>query len=216
MQGYVRGIAALALALSAGVANAQGVVPPIPAPAQGVTLGARAAWAIPAGSSAAGFTLGSDFTGAVPLSLDLLYRFDRYFSAGFYFTYAPGIAKDCPSGATCSQSFTRFGLQAAYTLDRSGSLRPWFGIGVGYEWLRLDIPGGSGTLSGFEWANLQVGGDFAVTARFFVGPYVGVSFGQFSDASGSLFGTGSGASIPSGERRFHEWITVGLRGLYEF
>jgi opacity protein-like surface antigen len=206
MQGYVRGIAALALALAAVPASAQ--VPPIPAPAQGVTLGARAAWAIPAGNSTAGRSLGSDFSGAVPLSLDLLYRFDRYFSAGFYVTYAPGFAKDCPAGSTCSQSFTRFGLQAAYTFDRSGSLRPWLGIGVGYEWLHLDVPAGSGTLSGFEWANLQVGGDFAATARLFVGPYVAMSFGQFSDASA--------ASIPSGDRRFHEWITVGLRAQYEF
>ncbi len=213
MQGYVRGISALALALAAGAASAQGV-PPIPAPAQGVTLGVRAAWAIPAGNATAGTSLGSEFSGAVPLSLDLLYRFDRYFSAGFYFTYAPGFAKDCPSGATCSPSFTRFGLEALYTLDRSGSLRPWFGIGVGYEWLRLDTPVGSGTLSGFEWANLQLGGDFAVTPRFFVGPYVAISFGQLTDASGS--GTGSGTSIPSGDRRFHEWITVGLRGQYEF
>jgi len=213
MRGYVLGIAALALV--AGPASAQ--VPPIPAPAQGVTLGARAAWAIPAGNATSGSSLGGDFQGAVPLSLDLLYRFDCYFSAGFYFTYAPGFAKDCPPGMTCSQSFTRFGLQAIYTLDRSGSLRPWLGIGVGYEWLNLKTSSGgvtaSGSLSGFEWVNLQVGGDFAVTPRFFVGPYVAVSFAQFSDASGSA---GSGASIPSGDRRFHEWIMAGLRAQYEF
>ncbi len=201
---------AVAGLLSARGASAQ--VPPVPAPPQGVSLGVRAAWGIPVGNLDSGLSAGSAFTGALPLQLDLGYRFDRHFSAGFYFSYAPGFANDCPPGGTCSATSTRFGLQATYTLDPQGSLRPWFGISVGYEWISLEqtVAGltASDTLSGFEWANLQVGGDVALTARLFLGPYAAISFGTLSNSDAG--------SIPASERRLHEWITVGLRAYYEF
>lgn len=210
MRGYILGFAAAAL-LAVGQASAQ--VPPVPAPPQGMSVGARAAWAIPAGTLLGTSSLASSFSGAVPLQLDVLYRFDRHFSAGAWFAYAPASAKNCPPGDSCSGTGTSFGLQIFYTLDAQGALRPWFGFGMGYEWLKLEQTSAgvtsSTTLSGFQWANLQVGGDFSLTARFFLGPYAALSFATFSESS-------PGGSIPSTDRHLHDWITVGLKATYEF
>lgn len=209
MRVYILGFAVAAL-LAVGPVSAQ--VPPVPAPPQGISVGARVAWAFPAGTLLADSSLGSSFSGVLPLQLDLLYRFDRHFSAGFYLAYAPGFTKNCPLGDSCSGAGTSFGLQVFYTLDAQGALRPWFGFGMGYEWLKLEQTSAavtsSTTLSGFQWANLQVGGDFSLTARLFLGPYAALSFATFSEAS-------PGGSIASSARHLHEWITVGLRATYE-
>lgn len=214
---HVLGFTVVAL-LAVGPASAQ--VPPIPAPAQGLSLGARVAWAIPAGNIGAGESLGGALSGALPLQLDLSYRFDRHFSAGFLFSYAPGFVNNCPPGDSCSGRSTRFGLQAIYTLDPAGSLRPWLGIGIGYEWLKLKQTSAgiaySDTFAGFEWVNLQVGGDFSLTPRLWVGPYAAVTFASFSDLDSAVGGLSGSASIPSADRRLHEWIMVGLRATYEF
>ncbi len=89
-----------------------------------------------------------------------------------------------------------------------GGLRPWLGIGVGYEWLHLDRALGgvhaASTLSGFEWVNLQLGGDFAVNPRLWMGPFVTVALGDFSDSDAG--------SISS---RVHAWIMVGWKTHFE-
>lgn len=214
-------VLAIALGLSAAL-PAAAQVPPIPSPAQGPTLGARIGYGLPAGNLLEGASLSGAFKGSLPLQLDLGYRFDRHFSAGFYFSWAAAFAKNCDPGASCSGTSTRLGIEAAYALDRQGGMRPWLGIGVGYEWLAVkESAGGStvkATLSGFEWLNLQLGGDFEVSPRFWLGPYLLVTFSEAADADlsgGGLLPSGS-ASIPSSQRRFHEWITIGVRGTFDF
>jgi hypothetical protein len=206
--------ALVVLALGGTAAAAE--VPPIPSPAQGLDLGARVAWAFPAGNLAEGLSLSGAFTGALPLQLDVGYRFDRHFSAGLFFSWAPGFPNDCPAGSTCSGSSTRLGLEVFYTLDRQGSLRPWFGAGAGYEWLRTEEKAGAGTaratLSGFEWIDLQVGGDFAATPSAWFGPYFMFTAGKFADIDLASVGT---QSVASGQQRMHYWLVLGLRGHYE-
>lgn len=206
--------AALVLLSLAGAAPAA-EVPPIPSPAQGLTLGVRAAYAIPTGNLFEGSSLSSAFDGALPLQLDLGYRFDRHFSAGLFASWAHGFPNDCPAGVSCSGSSTRVGLEIFYTLDQQGSLRPWFGAGMGYEWLKAKTTGaqtGEITFSGFEWIDLQVGGDFPLSPRVWAGPFFMLTAARFADADAS--GSGS-ASIPSGQRRFHTWLMLGLKGHYE-
>ncbi len=217
MSRHVLGFTVAAL-LAAGRAGAQ--VPPIPAPPQGPSLGARVAWGFPAGNIVSGESLSGALSGALPLQLDLSWRFDRHFSAGFLFSYAPGFVNACPPGDSCSGRSTGFGLQAIYTLDPAGALRPWLGIGVGYQWLKLEQTSAgivyADTFSGFQWVDLQVGGDLSLTSRLWVGPYAAMTFATFSDVSASAGGLAGSGSIPSGDRRLHEWIVVGLRATYEF
>lgn len=196
----------VAWAMLAGLPAARAQVPPKPSPLQGVDIGARVAWAIPTGDAFAGQSLGGELNGALPLQLDLGYRFDRHFWAGFDLSFAPASLKSCGAAGSCSGRDTRVGLQVAYRLDRQGSLRPWLGLGVGYEWLHLDrspaVP--AFTLSGFEWVNLQLGGDFALNPRIWMGPFLTVALGGFTESDAGPVSS-----------RVHAWIMLGWKTSFE-
>lgn len=61
--------------------------------------------------------------------------------------------------------------------------------------------------------NFQVGGDYHVTPSFGVGPFVALSLGQYSSASTSSGATSTSNDIPN--KAMHEWLTFGLRGVYD-
>ncbi len=159
----------------------------------------------------------SDFVGSqIPLQFDAMYRFTPEWAAGLYFSYGfgqvTGTAKDlCNSlGEDCSASAMRFGVQGTYTFTTvSPTFVPWAGLGIGYETVTLkeSIGGASGTtdFSGWEYLNLQLGGDYKVNPKFAVGPYVMFSLNQFSNIEGN--------SIP--EKSMHEWFHIGLRGKFD-
>jgi hypothetical protein len=90
-------------------------------------------------------------------------------------------------------------------------LWPWIGAGLGYEWLRLSSSGGeeavNGTLSGFEFVNLQGGVDFKPLddTNFGVGPFLAFSLAQYSTAA-------DGGDIR--DKTLHEWLNLGVRGTF--
>jgi hypothetical protein len=205
--------------------------PAAPAAAQGITLGLRAGWAKPLGETFQ--QQGSDrsppfdqqFTRAIPVLLEAGYRLPVGLTFGGYFQYGPATVADtavdgmCSEpGATCDGGrLKRFGAQVTWHFQGLKPFTPWVGYGAGYEWSSFDEsdPSGSGTITfkGWEFANLQLGGDYAVAPRWFLGPYISMSYGRF-DAIGLESG-GMSASIDIPEKRVHSWLQLGLRGRFD-
>ncbi len=152
-------------------------------------------------------------SGQIPIWLDLGYRVTPNLVLGLYGSYAFGFVGDaCVEGADCSANQIRFGVQGQYHLSPGESFNPWFGLGIGYEILNLHFEGqGSDfdeSFKGFEFANLQVGGDFKVSDSVGIGPFVSFSLGQYSSV-------GFGDSSEDLEKKtLHEWLTIGARGAF--
>lgn len=181
------------------------------------TLGLRAGWAPSFGDASKTTPMDEVAQSQLPvLQLDALWRFGGpggRFAAGAYYSYGLGQLGDAISdacdaqAAECSVRIHRLGLQATYAITQL-SLRyvPWLGAGIGYEWANERVAGAAGSVfkrdSGWEFLNLQAGGDFAFGSRWAVGPFVQLSFGRYSSADGNAIA----------EKAWHEWLTLGLRG----
>ena len=196
--------------------------------AQGLQLGLRLGYAPAMGDA---FQVKGDPQAAkmsdgvksqVPLQLDVSYRFDKFLAAGAYLSYGfgqvGGQIKDlCDSnGLDCSASVVRVGVQGIYTFSQAqAALVPWAAVNLGYERGKLEASGfgasGSETASGWE-LGLTVGGDYRATPQFAIGPFVGLSLGQYTSAeSGGALGGGS-LDI---DKKLHEWLQLGVRGTFD-
>ncbi len=179
----------------------------------GVRLGYGMATGDVAGDGAGSTIAMSDWVkGQVPVQLDAMYRFTPEWALGLYFSYGFGQLSSTVSNqcTDCSASDTRFGVQATYSfVTASPGFVPWLGLGLGYEWNKIDENGVSATFKGMEFLNLQLGGDYKVNPTFAIGPYVMYSFGQYS--SGDIAGT-TGDVV---EKKMHGWFDVGLRGKFD-
>ncbi len=181
------------------------------------TLGARLGYGAGIGDVAgdgAGSTIKmSDWvTGQVPLQLDALYRITPEWAAGVYLSYGVGVLSSTISDqcTDCTASDTRIGVQATYSfVSASPGFVPWLGLGLGYEWNKVDENGISATFSGMEWFNLQGGADWKLGSVFALGPYVMYSMGQYS--SGDVAGV-SGSVV---EKKAHSWLGFGVRGKFD-
>jgi PEGA domain len=161
----------------------------------------------------------SSFT--IPVQLDLGVRLGGSWFLGGYFSYGfAGSAKaafntfTCGSGDIgCSPSTLRFGGQVHWHPLGNASTDPWIGLGSGYEKVSLGVsdPAGNGSLdiSGWEFANLQLGIDFALGSVVKIGPWVSFSVGQYGSVGGSTGGTGASADITN--KTVHEWLMGGVR-----
>lgn len=192
-----------------------------------VALGARLGYAFGMGDVAGdsgGSLQMSDWTKSqVPLQVEALFKATPQLAIGPYFSYgwaqAGGDLKDgvCDApGIDCSARIMRLGVEAIYTVPQQGQFVPWFGAGLGYEWSKVHAEGGGlsgdADFSGLEFLNLQGGGDFKVSPTFRVGPFVQLSFVQYSNAdwSGDF---GDLNDIPS--KKVHEWFQIGVRGSFD-
>ncbi len=196
---------------------------PARAAESGLTLALRAGFGIPMGNTQTNDSLSDALSSKIPLWVDAGYRFDKHFFAGAYFQYAFGMVNSSNAlggsvcnqpGVSCSAYVMRFGIEGIYTFMPEATFAPWVGIGTGYELGHLhgEGPGGSVTVSpkGFEFFNLQVGGDYRVSPLFSVGPYAAFSLGQYSTLSIDPTPVGYDDSIAS--KSVHEWLQFGLKG----
>ena len=161
----------------------------------------------------------SSFT--IPIQLDLGVRLGGSWFLGGYFSYGfAGSAKvaftsfTCgTSDVSCSPSTLRFGGQVHWHPLGNASTDPWIGIGSGYEKVSLSVnaPSQSGSLdvSGWEFANLQLGIDFALGSVVKIGPWVSFSIGQYGTAGGSSGGAGLSGDITN--KTIHQWLMGGVR-----
>jgi len=185
--------------------------------AGGFTLGLRLGYAGPVGDGAKDQPMSDVVAGAIPFQVDGLYRVTPQIAVGGYLSYGFGmlnsdLSDSCDAaGIDCSVSQTRIGIEGTYTFTQvSGKFVPWAGIGIGYEWLtqEMSVSGlsASADAGGWEYANLQVGGDYMFSKLFGLGPYVTYSFGQYNNVEGS--------DIP--EKAMHSWWNIGVRGKFDF
>ena len=207
----------------------------------GIELGFRTGYALPLGSasgnsssvtttggttvttSSTDSSLSDIVSGQIPLWVDAGYRITPNFYVGGFFQYGfafiPSNADTgCgQSGVSCSGHDVMFGVEAHYHILPDAPFDPWVGLGVGYEILTFNISEGSQSgdvsASGWQFVNFQVGGDYHVTPSFGVGPFVALSLGQYSSASASSGGSSMSNDIEN--KAIHEWLTLGLRGVYD-
>ncbi|HVT10485.1 MAG TPA: outer membrane beta-barrel protein [Polyangia bacterium] len=186
----------------------------------GVDVAVRVGYAVPFGDidGDSGDSLSGTFSGAVPFVVEAGYRFDRHFTLGPYFQYAFAQVKDgsgtvCGNGVDCSGSIIRLGLQALYHLDLGSTFVPWFGLGVGYEWMNVDASSGnlsaSASAHGWEFLTLELGGDIYVAPQFAVGPFISYSIARYGSGSTTLGNTTTSSDISN--PAVHEWLQFGAR-----
>lgn len=190
----------------------------VKAPSNTLELGARLGYSLPAGSTAENQSLSDGFSGQLPVQIDVGYRINPHFYVGAYGQLGYAFPKsDCASGASCSGLDTRVGISAQYHILPEAKFDPWVGVGTGYEWLTAKVSQGdasaSETAHGFEFVNLQLGGDYRVSNQFAIGPFASLSLGQFSKQSLSLNGRDTSGDID--KTALHEWITLGVKGTFD-
>jgi hypothetical protein len=193
----------------------QGVDPflqPAPAgpPESGISIGLSVGYGLPMGNVSATQAMTDVFSGALPIQLDLGYRFTPNLYLGGFFQYSIGFTSStlnerCVANlwTGCSASDMQFGATFVYTFLPYSTFAPYAGLGVGWEILSVNYSGTaqsvSESVSGFQFARFTLGGDFRVGSTFRVGPFASFSLGQFS-----------GGTIT--EQALHEWLQFGLKG----
>lgn len=186
-------------------------------PERGVYLGVRAAYAFPLGR----FDNGPDkayladiFSSAIPLQLDLGYRFTPHLRAGVYAVRAPVQTSSFCEEGRCSGGSTRVGVSAEYHMRPYDRVDGWAGLGVGHEWTHYAVGNVEGHYSGFEWMVLQTGADFRVQPRLVLGPYFSWTFSHYSKLEARV-GTGTGSESIR-QRALHGWMMFGARAQVAF
>jgi hypothetical protein len=199
-----------------------------------IELGARFGFGIPFGNEgqAAGDTadnkLSDDLSAALPLWLDAGYRINPNLYVGLFFQYAFGFINNdrqpacSQAGVSCSASDMRLGANVHYHFSPGQPFDPWFGLGVGYEWLNLGVntsaplatASGTATAGAFEFANFQLGGDFMASPTFKCGPFASFSLGQYQSISVSGSNVMS-MNMPIETKALHEWLLFGFKGAFD-
>ncbi|MCE9667730.1 porin family protein [Myxococcus stipitatus] len=205
---------------------------------RGFNLGLRVGYGLPVGNAVgapdggeAG-KLSDAVSGVIPLQLDVGYSFNSNLALGAYFQYGLGmLAEDCVDGADCSVRQLRFGVNLTYHFLPGAKLRPWLGLGVGYEKLNVTASASEAgesidittSIHGFEFASVQGGLDYRINERFSVGPYLMVTAAMYSTTSISV-----DSSIDSpifdemeesegiDDKAVHLWPMAGVRMQFHF
>ena len=186
---------------------------------------------IPLGSldSAAGDDLSNLVSGAVPLRADAGWRFlNPSIFVGAYLSYAfagvasgTGTAGDLigcgANGISCSANVLQYGIEGHFHFLPDATFDPWVGAGFGWESVTLNAsgPGGSASASwsGLDFITLMLGGDFKALGNLGIGPWVGLTLGQYGNTSLTTPTQNSSQSIA--QTSMHEWVTLGVRGVYD-
>jgi len=211
--------------LSAGRAAAQQGVdpflkaaPPGP-PESGVSIGLSVGYGLPMGNVSGSQPLSDLYSGALPLQVDVGWRFTPNLYLGAFFQYSFAFISSKQSAActvngwtSCTGSNIQFGADFVYTFLPYATFAPYVGLGLGWEIAGLSYSGSnqsiSESVSGFQFARILVGGDFRVGSAFRVGPFVNFSLGQFS----SLSSPNSSANGTITNKALHSWLQFGIKG----
>jgi hypothetical protein len=176
-------------------------------------------------------TLSQDISGSVPIALRVGARRRDKLLLGLGAEYAfvaatavPCATEPCPGQQDGSS--IRAAVDAEYAFRPGAKFRPWIGVGAGLEWLTSTVT----SYRNAPFVELDVGGTAAPTPQTRVGPFLGVSVGQFVHANyfgprallGSSFDTGGMLGTPApidrdrdiSARAWHGWIQIGLRGAF--
>lgn len=187
-------------------------------------LGLRVGYALPLGliAKSAGenkneeFALSDVVSGQIPIWLDAGYLLTPRLMLGAYGAYGFGMVSGdiCQTRVSCSAHDIRFGIQGQYHFSPYESFNPWLGLGIGYEILTAhfenDVGTAQATYRGFEFATLQAGVDFRAAESVGIGPFVNLSFGEYTTAGTSQ----DDKTYNIDKKALHEWLTFGVRGAF--
>jgi hypothetical protein len=138
---------------------------------------------------------------------------------GVAFGQAAGAsADDCDQhDLACNSLGFRLGVEGQYHIRPRASVSPWFGYGVGFEWLGLSVSSRDDERVigywGLEFAHLMAGADFRIDRLFQVGPVVDFALGTYTHLSVSGDGIESRNSAVA-DTALHEWLTLGVRVVF--
>jgi hypothetical protein len=112
---------------------------------RGPQLGLRVGYASGTGIVYSGLNVHDASDGALPVTVDLGWRFLPQLYAGVYGSFAPVFTKgnplSCPAGFDCNAQDWRFGVQVDYHFLPRTRLDPYVGLGGGYEILHTNANG---------------------------------------------------------------------------
>jgi hypothetical protein len=168
----------------------------------------------------------SNFTGMLPVWFDAGYRWSTQFYTGAYFQWAPLFVSGevCPKNLHCSADDLRFGINVHWHFKEliqngrwGGAFDPWVGLGSGYESALVHLETTLGAKSqetnhGFEYANLQVGGDYAAGPTH-LGAFASLALAEYVRRAHTTAVDTRGFAIP--DPAVHLWLFLGLRGQYD-
>lgn len=163
-----------------------------------LAVGANAALFVPFGSFQAGSPQ-SDLLGSGPLfGGDITYGVSRTVMVGAY----GEVAMPSGEGGWSGQSVTALaaGPLVRYHLAQGTRFDPWLSYGIGFR--RLSE--GSHSLTGLDWARLQVGGDWYAFSQLGFGPYAELALGTYLSSSDSL-----------GDKAVNAHFALGVRVVYD-
>jgi opacity protein-like surface antigen len=167
-------------------------------------------------SDGRGASIADELSGHIPVVVGAGYRINPLISVGAIFQYGYGLVKSdiCPGNVSCSATDYRLSIEARFHFLAEQSFSPWVSVGLGYEWLAVEVSASGQsngeTVRGRELVNLEVGGDFRVSPMFTVGPFLGLRVAQFS----TMDVDGETVDIPSANKSYHGWIAFGVRGAF--
>jgi hypothetical protein len=219
------GLCLAVVVLASGQASAQQGVdpflkaaPPGP-PESGVSIALSVGYGIPMGSVSGSQSMSDLYSGAVPLQLDVGWRFTPNLYLGGFFQYSFAFISSKQEAACtlngwtgCSGGVMQFGADFVYTILPYATFAPYVGLGLGWEIASLNYTSASQSVSesvsGFQFARIILGGDFRVGSAFRVGPFVNFSLGQFS----SLSSPNTAANGTISNKAIHSWLQFGIKG----
>ncbi len=209
-------VLAVALFLRATPAHARSPFEAFPGLELGLHLGvAHPGGQVGGGSAATTPTVGAVAPTWVPLGLDAGLRLLPHVYMGATLDWGPTIEHSLGDCFECNvASDLQLGGEVRFYLAPTHLLDPWVSLGAGWESLHLalgSVATSSATYDGPVLAALKVGLDVRSRA-IAVGPYFGVSFGEY--LSRSLEPAPPGESSEVGARAVHEWFVLGLRGAF--
>jgi hypothetical protein len=117
---------------------------------------------------------------------------------------------------SCLASSFRIGVEIQVHFQPAERLNPWLGYGFGYESLSVSASGGgpevSRSVNGLEFARLSGGLDVRLSRSFGVGPVLDFAIGQYGHEHQQTNGGAADFSIQ--DSALHEWLTLGVRGVF--
>jgi hypothetical protein len=188
-------------------------------------LSLNAGFALPLGNATGGnnsTSLSDAINFAIPFGIEVGYRIGGVVFIGGTFTYGPfgspsstSIPACAQAGVSCHSSFVRGGFSVQWHPLGSRGTDPYVGIGLGYEWLSINInnngASSSGQYSGFNWADIPVGVDFRLSRAVRLGPFVDFTLGEYRTQTVSSPSTISGNISP---KALHFWLSFGVRVVF--
>jgi hypothetical protein len=176
-------------------------------------------------------SVSDDTHGVIPLWLDIGYRILPSLTLGTYLVYGLAVPKSaaandplgggCPQGVECFATGVRAGIQARYSLSPKGRVDPWLAVGVGYEWINVQLKGDVAGFSidwstshfGPEFVHLQTGVDLRQLDLGTLGPFIALSALRYSGCAADI--NGQSVKCELLKEAYHGWFVFGVRGALE-